>query len=199
MGAADPKGARAWLKSYISANQQTFQVFINSKSDLREEELGDAFPYVSGPLPPKLSGIASLLLLQWAETDTAGLSYLRGVMARLVRSGEPIPEVWRELHADILDGTVSARQAKGRVSVNDRRDSLVLRLVCDLQKKFNLPRLANRYSRSGDSAIEIVASELRGLCPSLPMLTPDAIEKAILRRKHAEQVDPIMGVLIHLT
>ena len=195
MGAADPKGARAWLKSYIAVNRQALQVFLNSQSDLREEMLGDAFPYVSGPPPPKLGGIASPLLLQWAETDTAGLGYLRRVMAGLVRSGEPIPEVWRELHAGILDGTVLAPPVTGRTAVNDRRDELVDLLASYLQVEFGLSRLANRERRRGESAIEIVADELKELCPSLPMLTHDSIERAVLRRARAKSSDPILGVI----
>lgn len=195
MGDADPKGARAWLKSYITANQQALQVFLKSQSDLREEMLGDAFPYMSGPLPKKFGGIASPLLLQWAETDIAGFSYLRRVMAGLVRSGEPIPEVWRELHAGILDGTVSAPPVTGRTAVRDRRDELVVLLVSYLQMEFGLSRLANRCSRHGESAIEIVADELKELCPSLPMLTPDSIERAVLRRANAKSSDPILGVI----
>jgi hypothetical protein len=195
MGAANPKGARAWLKSQIAANRQALQDFLASKSDLRAEFLEDAFPYHSGPLPPSLGGIASPLLLQWAETDAAGLSYLRGVMAGLVRSGEPIPAVWRDLHAGILDGTVSAPPVTGRTAVNDRRDELVMLLVSCLQIWFDLPQLANRCSRNGESAIEIVADELKELCPSLPMLTPDSIERAILRRANAKSSDPILGVI----
>ena len=195
MGAADPKGARAWLKSDITVNREALQVFLTSQSDLREEMLGNAFPYVSGPLPPELGGIVSLLLLQWAERETAGLSYLRRVMAGLVRSGEPIPEVWRELHAGILDGTVSAPPVTGRTAVNDRRDELVDLLVSYLQMEFGLSLLANECSRHGKSAIEIVADELKELCPSLPMLTPDSIERAILRRANAKSSDPILGVI----
>ena len=195
MGAADPKGARAWLKSDITVNREALQVFLTSQSDLREEMLGNAFPYVSGPLPPELGGIVSLLLLQWAERETAGLSYLRGMMAGLVRSGEPIPEVWRELHARILDGIASVPPVTGRTAVYDRRDELVLLLVSCLQIWFGLPRLANRCSRNSESAIEIVADELKELCPSLPMLTPDSIERAILRRANAKSSDPILGVI----
>ena len=195
MGAADPKGARAWLKSQIAANRQALQDFLASKSDLRAEFLEDAFPYHSGPLPPSLGGIASPLLLQWAETDAAGLSYLRGVMAGLVRSGEPIPAVWPDLHAGILDGTVSTPPVTGRTAVNDRRDELVDLLVSYLQVEFGLSRLANRCSRHGESAIEIVVDELKGLCTSLSMLTPDSIETAILRRTNAKLADPILGVI----
>ena len=195
MGAADPKGARAWLKSDITVNREALQVFLTSQSDLREEMFGNAFPYVSGPLPPELGGIVSLLLLQWAERETAGLSYLRGMMAGLVRSGEPIPEVWRELHARILDGIASVPPVTGRTAVYDRRDELVLLLVSCLQIWFGLQRLANRCSRNGESAIEIVADELKELCPSLPMLTPDSIERAILRRANAKSSDPILGVI----
>jgi hypothetical protein len=195
MGSADPKDARSWLKSYIAANRQALQDYLDSKSDLRAEFLRDAFPYHSGPLPPKLGGIASLLLLQWAETDAAGLSYLRLVMAELVRSGEPIPEVWRELHADILDGTASVPSLTGRTVVYDRRDELVLLLVSCLQIWFGLPRLANKFSRNGESAIEIVVDELKGLCTSLSMLTPDSAERAILRRARSKLTDPILGVL----
>ena len=195
MGAADPKGARAWLKSDITVNREALQDFLSSKSDLREEMLGNAFPYVSGPLPPELGGIVSLLLLQWAERETAGLSYLRGMMAGLVRSGEPIPEVWRELHARILDGIASVPPVTGRTAVYDRRDELVLLLVSCLQIWFGLPGLANRCSRNGESAIEIVADELKDLCPSLRMLTPDSIERAILRRANAKSSDPILGVI----
>jgi hypothetical protein len=195
MGAANPKGARAWLKSHIAANRQALQDYLDSKSDLRVEFLEDAFPYHSGPLPPSLGGIASPLLLQWAETDAAGLSYLRGVMAGLVRSGEPIPELWRDLHAGILDATVSALPVTGRSAVYDRRDELVLLLMSCLQIRFGLPRLANRSSRNGDSAIEIVVDELKGLCTSLSMLTPDSIETAILRRTNAKLADPILGVI----
>ena len=182
-------------ESDITVNREALQVFLTSQSDLREEMLGNAFPYVSGPLPPELGGIVSLLLLQWAERETAGLSYLRGMMAGLVRSGEPIPEVWRELHARILDGIASVPPVTGRTAVYDRRDELVLLLVSCLQILFGLPRLANRCSRNGESAIEIVADELKELCPSLPMLTPDSIERAILRRANAKSSDPILGVI----
>lgn len=199
MGSVDPKDARTWLKNYIAANQQALEDFLDSKSDLRKEVLEGAFPYHSGPLPPELSGIVSLLLLQWAETETAGLSYLRGVMAGLVRSGEPIPEVWRELHVRILDGKASVPPVTGRTVVYDRRDELVLLLVSCLQIWFGLPRLANRFSRNGESAVEIVVDELKVLCKSLSMLTLDSAEKAILRRARSKSTDPILSLLDRTT
>lgn len=199
MGSADPKNARSWLKSYIAANQQALQDFLDSKSDLRKEILEGAFPYHTGPLPPEMDGIVLLLLLQWAETDTAGLRYLREVMAGLVRSGEPIPEVWRELHARILDGTGSVPPITGRTAVYDRRDELLLLLVSCLQIRFGLPRLANRCNRNDESAVEIVVDEFKGLCTSLSMLTIDSVERAILRRARSKSTDPIIGVLDRTT
>jgi hypothetical protein len=195
MGSANPEGARAWLKSYLAANQQALEDFLNSKSDLRKEFLEGAFPYHSGPLPGELGGIATPLLLQWAETETAGLSYLRGVMAGLVRSGKPIPEVWCELHARILDGTASAPKVKSRGSVNDRRDELVLLLVTILQSNFGLTRNSNPLSQKGESAIEIVVDELKPICRSLSMVAPSSVETAISRRAKARSVDPILAVV----
>lgn len=195
METAYPERARDWLITYIAANQQALQAFLNSESDLRAEIMRDVFPYAAGPLPPKLGGIASLLLLRWAETDSSGLSYLREVMAALVRSGEPIPEIWRELHARILDGTISVTPVTGRAVVNDRRDELLLVLVSFLHKEFGLSRLANKCSRHGESAIEIAADELKGLCPSLTMLTLDSIERAILRRASTKSFDAILGII----
>lgn len=195
MGAADPIGARKWLKTYVAENRHVLQAFLNSRSNLREEMLGDAFPYVSGALPPNLGGIVSQLLLRWAETDAAALSYVRRIMAGLVRSGEPVPLAWRKLQADILDGTVSVPSKTGRPVVYDRRDELVLLLVSYLQLEFGLPKLANTCSRRGESAIEIIAAELKSLCPSLQMLTLDAIARAIKRRADTKSSDPILGVI----
>ena len=72
MGAADPKGARAWLKSDITVNREALQVFLTSQSDLREEMLGNAFPYVSGPLPPKLGPCLTLNLQPSPPIPTQG-------------------------------------------------------------------------------------------------------------------------------
>lgn len=195
MDKADPVGARAWLRIIISGNKEAFEKFLNDQSDLREELLAQRFPYESGPLPPKFGGIASILLLNWAKTDIAGHSYLRKVLARLVRSGEPVPEIWRALHADIIEGAVKIPQAKGRRAVHNRRDELVSLLTSLLQHKFNLPLSANGLSRKGESAIEIVVNELAGLCPSIQMLELGSLEKAIQRRKQDKAADTILAIL----
>lgn len=195
MEKADPVGARAWLKNQITANRGAFHSFLGDRTDMREELLAERFPYKSGPLPPIFMGIASVLLLNLAETDRSGYAFLSKVMARLVRSGEPIPEIWREMHANILEGQATLPKAKGRSSEHNRRNDLVLLLTTYLQQRFQLPILANKCNRNGDSAIEIVVDELGGLCPSLPMLELDSLEKAINRRKKAKLADPILGIL----
>jgi len=195
MVGADPVGARAWLKGEITANRVALHRLLHgNRSDMREELLAERFPYKSGPLPPIFGGIASVLLLNLAETDLSGYAFLRKVMARLVRSGEPIPEVWREMHANILEGQATLPQAKGRPSKHNRRNDLVLLLMSSLQKKFRLPILASKSNRNGDSAIEIVVDELGWLCPSLLMLEADSLETAVNRRKQAKLADPILGI-----
>jgi hypothetical protein len=161
--------ARAWLHSFISQNEQTLKDFCSSKVDLREQILSEAFPYKSGPLPDQFGGLACLLMRRWAETTEGGFSFLRKIIAGLVRSREPVPEEWRYLHAGILDGTINGPETKkkGRPPINARRDDLLSLVVMILQENYNLPRLANRASRDhsplsskGTSAIEIAADEL---------------------------------------
>jgi hypothetical protein len=201
-GVSGPVKPRAWLQGVVAANQRALERFLCSEMDLREELLDIAFPYQSGPLPPQLDGIAALALLHWAETTSAGFWFLRKVMGRLVRSGEPVPEAWRDLHAGILDGTATEPSGKkGRPSVNDRRDELIALFVTILQVQFALPRLANALNRNGESAIEIVHDELKGLCLScgFQMPAPDSIEKAVGRRENARLADPIIGVIDNQT
>lgn len=199
MASANPKGARAWLKSHIAANREGIEHYLTNGADILEETLEDVFPYTGGALPPKLDGIASIILLEWAETDDAALRYLRRIMAGLVRSGEPVPSVWRKLHANILDGTLLVQPSKGRRPLNERRNKLISDLVSELQRRFKVARLANRLNRKGDSALEIIVDELKGLCPSLSTVELDSIETAIIRKQNTELSDPIIGVLKRLT
>ena len=200
-GKPDPKGARTWLHDYISSKQKMLKDYRDSNVDLREELLADMFPYLSGPFPSMLSGIASLhlldwdkSLLEWAEETTAGYNFLRKVIADLVRSGQPVPKVWRHLGAGIIDGSITApSERQGRGFSNDRRDELETILLIKLQSKFNLVRLANPLSRSGDSAIEIMHAELSQIWPNLKMVQLESIEKAILRRQKTRSSDPIIG------
>lgn len=194
-GKPDPNAARAWLRDVLSSNKTTLQRYLHDKADPSEEVLAKVFPYQSGPLPAQLDGIALLLLLNWAETTPAGFSFLRNIIAGLVRSGQPVPEAWRDLHAGIVDGSVTAPSAgEGRHPVNQRRDELVLWLVIMMQDKFGLPRLANALSRHGASAIEIVTDELNEhLGLSFPAL--GSIEKALDRREKARSADPIFRVI----
>ena len=160
-GQPDPVAARAWLKRMLITNHKALENFLNSPGDLREELLDAVFPYRSGPLPAQLDGIASIALLHWAQTTASGFNLVRKVIAGLVRSSQPVPEIWRNLHAGIVDGTIKAPIGKkGRPVTNERRDELVLLLVTMLQLQFALPRLANPTNRSGESAIEIVKGEL---------------------------------------
>lgn len=197
----DPVAAREWLHRFISQNEQALKDFYGSKVDLREQLLSEAFPYKSGPLPDQFGGLACLLLLRWAETTAGGFSFLRKIIAGLVRSREPVPEEWRCLHAGIIDGTINGPETKknGRPPINTRRDDLLLLLVMVLQENYNLPRLANRASRdnsplnsNGTSAIEIAADELKVVWGTIE---PDAIERAVNRHDDLRAVDPIISIL----
>jgi hypothetical protein len=195
-GGADPVAARVWLKGKLSANKTALEGFLESRVDLREDLLDSFFPYQSGPLPAQLDGIASLLLLHWAKTTVPGFSFLRKVIARMVRNSQPVPEVWRDLHAGILDETVIAPAGKkGRPVANERRDELVLLLVTKLQVKFSLPRLANYTNRSGKSAIEMVTHELKAASLIVTFPELDSIETALLRIEAARPADPIIGTI----
>lgn len=190
------KAARSWLREKIASNEQAYKDFLADKSDIREQILNDLLPYQRGPLPPEIGGIILPLLLSWAETTVAGHHFLRRLIAGLVRCGEPVPEAWREFHANVLDGTtVELPSPKGRKAVNERRDEVIGLLVSVLQIQFDLPRLANGYSRSGNSALEIVKDELSSVLPSLRSVQLDALEKAILRTARDRLSDPILGVM----
>jgi hypothetical protein len=192
----DYDAARAWLKSYIAENRPALVEFLNSDRALAEDHLAKAFPYEGGPLPAQLGGIVSILLLQWAETTTAGFWYLRRVMGRLVRSGEPVPELWRNLHAGILDGTITEPITKGgRGSVNERRDNLAERLAVVLKNKFGLPWENNSLNQRGQSAVSIVHAELSELAPNLSMIKPESLAKRIRDRKKDGDQDPIISLL----
>ena len=195
-GQPAPEAARSWLRRQLQTNHKALENFLKSSDDLGEEFLDAAFPYRSGPLPAQLGGIASIALLHWAQTTASGLNFLRKVIAGLLRSSQPVPEIWRNLHAGIVDGTITAPIGKkGRRVANERRDELVLLLVTMLQVQFALPRLANRTNRSGESAIEIVESELlaSSLEPWLP--APDSIETSLRRRETVRSSEPIVGVI----
>lgn len=194
-GKPDPNAARAWLRDVLSSNITTLQRYLDNKADPSEEVLAELFPYQSGPLPAQLDGIALLLLLNWAEKTPAGFSFLRKIIAGLVRSGQPVPEAWRDLHAGIVDGSITASSAsKGRPPVNQRRDELVLLLVIMMRDQFGLPRLANALNRHGTSALEIVTDELNARL-GLRFSDLGSIEKALDRREKARSADPIFQVI----
>lgn len=194
------KAARIWLKGHLASHAQAFKGFIADKTDIRQLILADAFPYQSGPLPPNISGIVLPLMLSWAEATVAGHRFMRGLIAGLVRSGEPVPEAWREFHANVLDGTtLEPPSPKGRKAVNERRKEVISLLVTVLQIKFDLPRLSNPTNRTGDSALEIVKDELAIVCPELKVVEVDALEKTIMRRATDRIKDPIMSVMDHRT
>lgn len=194
-GKPGPDAARDWLSGVLSVNKTTLQRYLENKADPIEEVLAELFPYQSGPLPAQLDGIALLLLLNWAEKTPAGFSFLRKIIAGLVRSGQPVPEAWRDLHAGIVDGSVTAPSAgKGRPPVNQRRDELVLLLVIMMQDQFGLPRLSNRVNRHGAGVLKIVTDELKAHL-GLRFSDLDSIDKALARRKKARAADPVIGVL----
>lgn len=195
-GQPDPVAARAWLKRMLITNHKALENFLNSPDDLREELLDAVFPYRSGPLPAQLDGIASIALLDWAQTTASGFNFLRKVIAGLVRSSQPVPEIWRNLHAGIVDGTIKAPIGKkGRPVANERRDELVLLLVTMLQLQFALPRLANPTNRSGESAIEIVKGELLASSLELRLAALGSIERSLQRREAVRSSDTIVGVI----
>lgn len=199
-GKATANDARLWLRGVLESMHAEITDFITSDVDLNLEILSEEFPYRSGALPPELGGIASLILVQWAEETPSGFTFLRNILAGLVRSGEPVPGAWCEFHAGILDGTITAPVVKsGRSAVNDRRDELISLFVEILQQKFGLPQLANPLNRYGESALEIVRNELKPFCPGLAMVQLDALQKAIARRVTNKMGDPIRSVLDHRT
>ena len=198
--ATNAQAARAWLRGHLDANAQAFKDFLADKADIRQLVLTATFPYQGGPLPPEISGIVLPLLLSWAKTSVAGHQFLRGLIAGLVRSGEPVPDVWRGFHADVLDGTTREPPSpKGRKAVHEQRDELISLLVTILQIRFDLPRLANTANRNGESALEIVKVELAGVLPDLNLLEVDALEKAITRRAKNYETDPILSVISQRT
>jgi hypothetical protein len=147
-------------------------------------------------LPAQLNGIASIALLHWAQTTVSGFNFLRKVIAGLVRSSQPVPEIWRNLHAGIMDGTITEPIGKkGRPVANERRDELVLLLVTMLQVQFALPRLANPTNRRGDSAIEIVKCELLASSLDLGLAALGSIERSLQRRESVRSSDTIVGVI----
>ena len=190
------QAAQAWLRAHLDSHSEAFKEFLADGTDIRQLILADAFPYKSGSLPPEISGIVLLLLLQWAETTIAGHHFLRRIIAGLVRSGEPVPDDWRSFHANVLDGsTVTPPPTKGRIAVNERRDGLISVLVTVLQIRFDLPRLANPTSRNGETALEIVKAELETVFTDLQMVEIDALEKALQRQEQKATVDPILSVM----
>lgn len=190
------QAARVWLRKHLDANAKAFKDFLADETDIRQLVLTAAFPYQAGPLPPGISGIVLPLLLSWAETTVAGHQFLRRLIAGLVRSGEPVPDVWRGFHADVLDGTTrEPPSSKGRKAVHEQRDELISLMVTILQIRFDLPRLANPANRNGESALEIVKVELAGILPDLNLIEVDALEKAIMRRAKDYKTDPILNVM----
>ena len=197
---ASAQAAREWLKKHLASKADAYKDFIANKADMQLLILSDAFPYNSGPLPPHISGIVLPLLLMWGETTIAGHHFLRRLIAGLVRSGEPVPEIWREFHAGVLAGSmVEPSPPKGRKPVTHQRDEIISLLVDILQIRFDLPRLTNATSRRGDTALEIVKNELARVLPELGNIEVDALERAIARRAAAREGDPILGIIDHRT
>lgn len=192
----NPKAARAWLKGVITANQKEMKGFLEDKLDLREEFLNELFMYRSGGLTPAYEGLASLWLLELARTTPAGYNFLRKLIAELVRNRESVPEVWREMHAGILDGSNEQPGINtGRPAVHERRDELLEILIKLLQIKFGLPRLSNDLNLSGNSAIEIVFDELSPYCRSLSMVMPKSVEMSVRRGEIKKSADPILRII----
>lgn len=197
---ASAQAAREWLRKHLASNADAYKDFTAKKTDIQLFILSDAYPYNSGPLPPRISGIVLLLLLQWGENTIAGHRFLRCLIAGLVRSGEAVPDIWRKFHAGVLDGSIiEPPPPRGRKSVNHQRDEIILLLVLVLQTGFALPRLTNYGSRRGDSALEIVKDELAHILPELGNIEVDALERAINRRAVARNRDPILATIDHRT
>lgn len=194
------QAAREWLKKQLASNADAYKDFIKNKTNIQLFILNDAFPYNSGPLPPKISGLVLPLMLTWGETTTAGHHFLRCLIAGLVRSGEPVPNLWSEFHAGVLDGSVvEPPPRRGRKSVNHQRDEIILLLLDILQVKFGLPKLANPYNRVGESALEIIQNELKSVFPELGNIEVDALRQVVTRRRKDREKDPIIGLIDHET
>ncbi|MDV7201480.1 hypothetical protein RYZ18_09090 [Roseovarius sp. 10] len=197
---ASAQAAREWLKKHLASKADAYKDFIANKADMQLLILSDAFPYKSGPLPPQISGIVLPILLRWGETTIAGHHFLRRLIAGLVHSGEPVPEIWRDFHAGVIAGSlVEPSPSKGRKQVNQQRDEIISLLVDILQMRFDLPRLTNAANRTGESALEIVKDELTNVLPELGNIEVDALEQALIRRKAYHREDPILGTMNHLT
>lgn len=194
------KAAREWLHNHLALNTEAYKRFIESKEDIRLLILNDAFPYNTGPLPPQISGLVLPLLLRLGETTTAGHQFLRHLIAELVRSGEPVPDIWRKFHAGVLDGSkVEPLPPRGRKPSNHKRDEVILLLLDILQIRFGLPQLANPKKRPDESALEIIKDELKSVLPGLGNIEVDALRLAITRRRKLRERDPIIGLVDHRT
>lgn len=189
-GVPDPVAARDWLQHVVASNRPVLEDFLAGEAELSEIHLQERFPS-----SVSLGGLPGMLLRQWADIDRSAFDFIRKKIAEMVRAAQPVPDSWRELHAKLVEGAAKAPKKRGRSAVNEKRDELLTIVVKTLERKFNLPRLANPTARLGDSAIEIAVGVLTAVSPGLAMVQPEAIDRAITRREKSRSEDPMIRIL----
>src|SRR5690554_4668917 len=115
---SDPNAARARLQRVVENNGAAMEDFLSDPRELTEAHLELRFPY-RGPAPYEFAGLPAMLLIQWAEDDIGAFNFLRRVIGHMIRTGQRVPEVWRDFHAGLVEGNVTqpAPERSGRKSV----------------------------------------------------------------------------------
>jgi hypothetical protein len=175
--------AQKWAENYVIENEGIISSLISGNSGrcYQSELLIENYGSLNQGGYYDIDGIAALFLLKTADKQAPALKAIKIIISENIKAQQKIPEIWREIHSEIVLDTHAKPKTNAKLNTKDWRNFVAMIMVAELMEQFDLPFSFNPASCNGTSAIEIVLSAFKKVIPQTNYIQPTALEQGIRR------------------